>query len=70
MTIGQPTAARMVDSVRDELTNPLTDSTGPIMAVADVEAMLENVPGDEWKSSYGGLPPVADDQRERNSDSE
>lgn len=61
---------RMVDSVRDDLMNPLTDATGPILAVADVEAMLKNLPGDEMNANYAGLPPVTDDQSERNSDSE
>ncbi|WP_111719317.1 phosphotransferase [Homoserinimonas sp. OAct 916] len=61
---------RMVDSVRDDAMNPLTDATGPIMAVADVEAMLETLPGDDLNSTYTGLPPVTDDQSERSSDSE
>jgi aminoglycoside phosphotransferase (APT) family kinase protein len=62
----------LVDRVRSDSMNALSTATGPIMAVGDVEAMLERTPGDRagaYKRS-GGMKPVADDQSDVNSSSE
>jgi aminoglycoside phosphotransferase (APT) family kinase protein len=62
----------LVDRVRSDSMNALSTATGPIMAVGDVEAMLERTPGDRagaYKRS-GGMRPVADDQSDVNSSSE
>ena len=62
----------LVDSVHSNSANPLSTATGPIMAVADVEAMLDRTPGDRNSDDYGhagGMKPVVEDQSERNSSS-
>jgi macrolide phosphotransferase len=63
----------LVDRVHNDVMNPLSTATGPILAVDDVEAMLDRTPGDRSGDDYGhsgGMKPVADDQSERNSSSE
>jgi aminoglycoside phosphotransferase (APT) family kinase protein len=63
----------LVDRVHTNVANPLSTATGPIMAVSDVEAMLDNTPGDRSADDYGhagGMKPVTDDQSERSSSSE
>ncbi|HEV7564499.1 MAG: macrolide phosphotransferase [Microbacteriaceae bacterium] len=63
----------LVDRVHDDTMNPLSPATGPILAVSDVEAMLDRTPGDRSSDDYGhfgGMKPVADDQSERSSASE
>lgn len=61
---------RMVDNVRNDIMNPLSDDTGPIMAISEVEHLLETTPGDRATSDYNGLEPVTDDQAAVSSDSE
>jgi len=62
----------LVDRVHGNAMNPLSTATGPIMAVGDVEAMLDRTPGErpEGYSRSGGMKPVADDQSDVNSSSE
>src|SRR3954451_2316571 len=62
----------LVDRVHSNSMNALSTATGPIMAVGDVEAMLDRTPGDraEGYSRSGGMKPVADDQSDVNSSSE
>lgn len=57
----------LVDRVHDDTMDPLSPATGPIMAVSDVEAMLDQTPGDHATDDtgrFGGLAPVADDTHE------
>lgn len=62
----------LVDRVHSNAVNPLSTATGPILAVRDVEAMLERTPGDraDGYGRSGGMKPVADDQSDSSSDSE
>ncbi len=63
----------LVDRVHTNSATPLSTATGPILAIDDVEAMLDRTPGDRSSEEYGhagGMKPVVDDQSERNSSSE
>ncbi len=63
----------LVDRVHTNSASPLATATGPIMAVHDVEAMLDNSPVDRSSNQYGhsgGMKPVVEDQSERSSSSE
>jgi hypothetical protein len=63
----------LVDRVHTNSATPLSNATGPIMAVGDVEAMLDRTPGDRHSDDYGpagGMKPVVEDQSERNTSSE
>ncbi|WP_223695198.1 phosphotransferase [Leifsonia poae] len=63
----------LVDRVHTNSATPLANATGPIMAIGDVEAMLDRTPGDKNAQSYGhagGMKPVIDDQSDRSSSSE
>ncbi|GAA2060888.1 phosphotransferase [Leifsonia soli] len=63
----------LVDRVRSNSMNPLSTATGPILAVGDVEAMLDRTPGDRTDAGgygrSGGMKPVADDQSDVSSSS-
>jgi macrolide phosphotransferase len=61
----------LVDRVHSSSVTPLSNATGPILAVGDVEAMLDRTPGDraEGYARSGGMKPVAEDQSERSSSS-
>lgn len=61
----------LVDRVHSNAVNPLSNATGPIMAIDDVEAMLDRTPGDraDGHGRSGGMKPVAEDQSERSSSS-
>ncbi|MGO4536157.1 phosphotransferase [Leifsonia sp. 2MCAF36] len=61
----------LVDRVHSNAMNPLSTATGPIMAIGDVEAMLDRTPGDrpEGYNRSGGMKPVADDQSDVSSSS-
>lgn len=66
----------LVDRVHSNAMNPLSTATGPILAVGDVEAMLDRTPGDhpdaDGSGGYrrsGGMKPVADDQSDVSSSS-
>jgi aminoglycoside phosphotransferase (APT) family kinase protein len=63
----------LVDRVHTNSATPLANATGPIMAIGDVEAMLDRTPGDRNSDDYGhagGMKPVVEDQSVRNSSSE
>jgi aminoglycoside phosphotransferase (APT) family kinase protein len=59
----------LVDRVHGHAVIPLSTATGPILAVDDVEAMLDRTPGDRPESyeRFGGMKPVAEDQSDRSS---
>lgn len=73
----------LVDRVHSQSVTPLSTATGPIMAIDDVEAMLDRTPGDRLHAQHdgqqggrpegygrsGGLKPVAEDQSDRSSSS-
>ena len=61
----------LVDRVHSNSMNALSTATGPIMAVDDVEAMLDRTPGDrpDGYLRSGGMKPVADDQSDVSSSS-
>lgn len=53
----------LVERVHDDEVDPLAPRTGPIMAVTDVEALLDATPLDrEDGDASQGLPPVAEDR--------
>lgn len=54
----------LVDRVHSNAINPLSTATGPILAVDDVEAMLDHTPGDRAAARSGGMRPVDDAQRD------
>jgi aminoglycoside phosphotransferase (APT) family kinase protein len=63
----------LVDRVHSNSVTPLSPATGPILAIDDVEAMLERTPGDRSSDAYGhagGMKPVVEDQSDRSSSSE
>jgi len=51
----------LVDRVHSSSTTPLSQETGPIMAITDVEAMLSSTPVDGDEDYAVGLGPVEDD---------
>jgi len=61
----------LVDRVHSQSVTPLSNATGPIMAIGDVEAMLDRTPGDrpDGYGRSGGMKPVAEDQSDRSSSS-
>ncbi|WP_025157155.1 phosphotransferase [Leifsonia aquatica] len=61
----------LVDRVHSNAVNPLSNATGPILAIGDVEAMLDRTPGDrpDGYGRSGGMKPVAEDQSDRSSSS-
>jgi macrolide phosphotransferase len=63
----------LVDRVHNNVMTPLSPTTGPILAVSDVEEMLERTPGERSADDYGrvgGMKPVAEDQSDSSSSSE
>lgn len=50
----------LVERVHSNAVTPLSTSTGPVMAVDDVEAMLDRTPGDRAAARTGGMRPVED----------
>jgi hypothetical protein len=50
----------LVDRVHSNAVTPLSTATGPIMAIDDVEAMLDRTPGDRAAVRPGGMRPVDD----------
>ena len=62
----------LVDRVHSNVMNAISPATGPVLAVSDVEEMLERTPVDrpEGDDHSGGMKPVADDQSEPSSSSE
>ena len=59
----------LVDRVHGNTVNPLSTATGPIMALDDVEALLDRTPGDvaQGYARSGGMKPVVEDQSDRSS---
>ena len=51
----------LVDRVHSNTVTPLSTATGPILAVDDVEALLDRTPGDRTAVRSGGMRPVAED---------
>ncbi|WP_314149716.1 phosphotransferase [uncultured Leifsonia sp.] len=51
----------LVDRVHSNAVNPLSTATGPILAIDDVEAMLDRTPGDRSAGRPAGMRPVSDD---------
>jgi len=54
----------LVDRVHTNSATALSTATGPILAIDDVEAMLDRTPGDRSSDDYGhagGMKPVAED---------
>jgi macrolide phosphotransferase len=54
----------LVDRVHTNSATALSTATGPILAIDDVEAMLDRTPGDRSSDGYGhagGMKPVAED---------
>jgi aminoglycoside phosphotransferase (APT) family kinase protein len=53
----------LVERVHDDDVDPLAPHTGPIMAITEVEALLDATPLDrEHRDASQGLPPVAEDR--------
>lgn len=50
----------LVDRVHSNAVTPLSTATGPIMAIDDVEALLDRTPGDRAAVRPGGMRPVDD----------
>ncbi|WP_022900648.1 phosphotransferase [Humibacter albus] len=57
----------LVERVHDDDLDPLAPNTGPIMAVTEVEALLDASPRESGDDASLGLPPV-DDEREPSDD--
>lgn len=60
----------LVDRVHTNTADPLFAATGPVLAVADVEELLEQTPGDRAGADYspsGGMKPMREDQSEESS---
>ncbi|KQV07578.1 phosphotransferase [Leifsonia sp. Root112D2] len=57
----------LVETVHSDEAAPLAAETGPIMAISDVEAMLQETPGglSTSREASGGMRPVEDEPRER-----
>ncbi|WP_348787264.1 phosphotransferase [Leifsonia sp. NPDC080035] len=51
----------LVDRVHSNTVNPLSTATGPILAIDDVEAMLDRTPGDRSSARPAGMRPVTED---------
>ncbi|AGW41024.1 macrolide 2'-phosphotransferase [Leifsonia xyli subsp. cynodontis DSM 46306] len=50
----------LVDRVHSNTATPLSRATGPILAVGDVEALLDRTPGDRSGARSDGMRPVAE----------
>lgn len=61
----------LVDSVHADLSSPLSTDTGPILAVSEVEELLERTPGARSRDGHArGLSPVTEDNESESSRSE